>query len=366
MLTTFSNLEYLNFCPSSIWNYRLFFWNPYPHINSSTLLGLHISLIRFTDCLYILDGRFIKLQSLHVDINSISIPLSKLININQEKLPNLRSFSLYCGMATTAYDKLILPLLQRMSNLENLRLNILVYDKNQFVDGNDLKENILNHMLQLERFEFYICSDFYFYNQIDFPSKEDIQYTFKDFKSDQVICYIDYFEENQRSLCHIYSYPYILKCYNIITNNFPGGLFKYVREVELYDERPFEHEFFLQIAQSFPFIKELSIKNSKPQNKKFCKESENNKYDFMIIKYSHLTNLTLYYANDDYIEEFLIDTNICLPNNSLHLNINYEQLKRVTHNFTRDLTRINCAKLNSLCLNGDQLPMYAKDYFPQL
>jgi hypothetical protein len=55
--------------------------------------------------------------------------------------------------------------------------------------------------------------------------------------------------------CHIYSYPYEWKCYKNITNNFPGGLFKCVYEVSLFDERPFEHEFFLQIAQSFPFMK---------------------------------------------------------------------------------------------------------------
>jgi hypothetical protein len=28
-----------------------------------------------------------------------------------------------------------------------------------------------------------------------------------------------------------------------ITNNFPGGLFKFVHEIWLLDERPFEHEF---------------------------------------------------------------------------------------------------------------------------
>ncbi|CAF4574058.1 unnamed protein product [Rotaria sp. Silwood2] len=95
-------------------------------------------------------------------------------------------------------------------------------------------------------------------------------------------------------------------------------------------------------------------------------ESKNDNQDFSIIKYSYLINLTLYFAHDDYIEEFLVDTNTCLPNNTVHLNIYYEQLERVTHNFTRDITRISCAKLNSLCLNGHRLPEYAKDYFPHL
>ncbi len=43
-----------------------------------------------------------------------------------------------------------------------------------------------------------------------------------------------------------------MKYYKNIINSFPGGLFKYVREIFLFDERPFEHEFFIQIAQAFP------------------------------------------------------------------------------------------------------------------
>ncbi|CAF1646068.1 unnamed protein product [Rotaria sp. Silwood1] len=340
IFTMFSNLQYLNFCPSSLWNQRLFFYNPYPGINSSTLLELHICLKRFSDCLYILDGRFNKLHTLYVDIDFISS--SDLTNNNKEKLPDLRCFSLYCGMPTDAYNKLIVPFLQGMSNLEKLCLNVIC-ETNTFIDGNELKQNIINHVPRLERFEFYICSGIYLRNQIYLPSKEDIQHTFRDFKDDQVISYVDYFQEEPYSLC---------------------VLFTCVRKISLYDERSFEHKFFLRIAQSFPILKILSLKNSKPQNNKLYRESKNDNQDFSIIKYPYLTNLTLYFAHDDYIEEFLVDTKVCLPDNAVHLNIDYEQLNRVTHNFTRDITRINCAKLGSLCLNGRQLRNYAKDYFP--
>ena len=71
ILSIFTNLQYLNFCPSSIQNQGLFFNNPYPGINSSTLLELHIRLKSFSDCLYILDGRFNNLHTLHVDIDHI-------------------------------------------------------------------------------------------------------------------------------------------------------------------------------------------------------------------------------------------------------------------------------------------------------
>ncbi|CAF1132867.1 unnamed protein product [Adineta steineri] len=326
ILNIFSNLEYLNFCPSSMWYQGLLLNNPSPTINSSTLLELHISLASLTDCLYILDGRFNKLHTLYVDIDFISS--LRLTNNNQEKLSNLRCFSLCCGMSTDYYDELIVPFLQRMSNLEKLSLNLIVCAKSKFVDGIELKQNIINHMARLKRLEFCISSSISLRNQIYLQSKQDIQDTFKDFKDDEIISYVDYFQEKY-TRCHIYLYPEQLKYYGTLTNNFPG-------------------------------------ENSKPQNNKLCRESQNGIQDFAIINYPYLTTLTLYGAHDDYIEEFLVDTKICLPNNLLHINIYYEQLKRVTHNFTRDATRNNCAKLNSLFLNGRRYPKHAKNYFPNV
>ncbi|CAF2754633.1 unnamed protein product [Rotaria sp. Silwood2] len=93
------------------------------------------------------------------------------------------------------------------------------------------------------------------HSQIDLRSNEDIQHTFNDFQDDQIISCIDCFQEiRQYRECHIYSYPYKFKIYKNITINFQGGLYKCVREILLMDERPFEHEFFLRIAQSFPSL----------------------------------------------------------------------------------------------------------------
>ncbi|CAF1085494.1 unnamed protein product [Rotaria sordida] len=50
------------------------------------------------------------------------------------------------------------------------------------------------------------------------------------------------------------------------------GIFKYVRQVELYDQRPFQHEFFLRIAKLFPLMEELIMHNEQRQiNKQFRK-----------------------------------------------------------------------------------------------
>ncbi|CAF1050282.1 unnamed protein product [Rotaria sp. Silwood1] len=50
---------------------------------------------------------------------------------------------------------------------------------------------------------------------------------------------------DESAQCHFYSCPYTLRYYHNITNSFQGGLFKCVCEVSLFDERPFEHEFFI-------------------------------------------------------------------------------------------------------------------------
>ncbi|CAF0926588.1 unnamed protein product [Rotaria sordida] len=275
--------------------------------------------------------------------------------------PTVCSSSL-CDNVTNVYDELIVPFLHRMLNLEKLDLHLVVGLNKGFIDGNELK-TIINHMPQLNKFIFNICSTIRLPNETELRSNEDVQNTFKDFKDDQIISCVDYFQKSKYSQCHIYSYPYKITHYRNITNNFPGGLFKCVRTVELFDERPFEHEFFLRIQKSFPFMKELTIINRKPQkNKQYTKFTDDNR-DLSIIEYSHLIELNLIKAHRDYVEQFLVDTKMCLPNN-VSLYVDYFTLKKVTHNFKRDATRINCAKMNYLCTT--KVSRYSKhlyDYF---
>ncbi|CAF1218127.1 unnamed protein product [Rotaria sp. Silwood1] len=170
--------------------------------------------------------------------------------------------------------------------------------------------------------------------------------------------------EKGYSQYHIYSYPYKLKVYNNITNNFRGGLFTCVTQVSLYDERPFEHDFFLRIAQSFLFMKELTIKNQKAQNKKQFIKSNSDDQILSIIEYPNLTRLDLTNTHDDYIELFLFDRKMSLPNN-LHLCVDYQSLERVTYYFTRYITRNHCAKLAGVYFYPlNQIDENIKNYFP--
>ncbi|CAF4936759.1 unnamed protein product [Rotaria sp. Silwood1] len=338
---TFTNLQYLNFGPYLLNCYQQLSYALFPPtVFSSTLLELHVNLQDYIDCIYLLDGRFNQLHTLHVYLKFIST--RRKIN-NKEKLPKLRCFSLSCNIYTDRYDDLILPLLHRMTNLEKLELQF-VCERKTFIDGDDLKTNIIDYLLQLNTFTFNIQSISYGPNKTNLSSNEDIQQIFKDFKYNQVISCVDYFEEWKYSQCLIFSYPYKWKYYNDITNKFPGGLFKCVQTVSLLDDRPFEHEFFLQIAQSFPLLKKLNVSNRKAQKNKQCHKSANENENLSIIKYHHLTQLGLEEAHEDYIEEFLLDTKTHLPNR-VYLLADHRLLAKVTHNFERHSTRINCSKL---------------------
>ncbi|CAF2158315.1 unnamed protein product, partial [Rotaria magnacalcarata] len=110
---------------------------------------LHVNVVHFTDCIYLLDGRFNKLRILHVNIHWIAH--STLIIDDMENLPNLECFSRHYLVLTSDYDELIVRLLHRILNLVTLSLYITVYFKSTFIDGNDLKKNVSNVISCLER-----------------------------------------------------------------------------------------------------------------------------------------------------------------------------------------------------------------------
>jgi hypothetical protein len=87
IFTMFSNLQYLNFGPSSSAYHRLSFGFSHSIVFSSTLLELHIIVDSYEDCLYLLDGRFNQLHTFYVTICA-----PELIIINNEVSYSLKSF----------------------------------------------------------------------------------------------------------------------------------------------------------------------------------------------------------------------------------------------------------------------------------
>ncbi|CAF0937763.1 unnamed protein product [Adineta steineri] len=102
------------------------------------------------------------------------------------------------------------------------------------------------------------------------------------------------------------------------------------------------------IAQSFPYLTDLSIHNHEQQEQhKRLNEADENNPQLSIIEFSHLNNLRLGSSHIDYAENFLDEMNTRLPC-LIHLDISYENLEIVTENFTRDATRRSCAQLNRI------------------
>ncbi|CAF2565517.1 unnamed protein product [Rotaria sp. Silwood2] len=155
-----------------MWRQRFLFDMPSPIVTSSNLLELHIWMTHFTDLLYLLDGRFNQLHTFHVNILIIKCTSSTIHS--GEKLPNLRCFSLCSVMRIHFYDELIVPLLHRMLNLEKLDLQLELDRNKGFINGIDLKENIINYMPRLNKFTFNIRLFNRLPNQINLPSNEDI------------------------------------------------------------------------------------------------------------------------------------------------------------------------------------------------
>ena len=274
---------------------------------------------------------------------------------------------------TLLYDDLILPLLQRMINLEQLFLYLLLVRNNKdYIDGNQLDDDILIYMPRLNKFSFNI--DTYIEknnNQIVFSSNEDIQRSFKRKEYGSVSSLVEYFTNQKercchicampyqyRSRCHIYSLPYQFEDFAFLTNSFQGGILESVLSLIMTDCCSFEHNFFKLISQSFPLLKQLIIRNNEPQKEK--------QQSMTLIKFSHLIVLNIASAHTDYAEQFLVDKYCQLPH-LLNLSIGYESLARVTNNFTNDATRFTCSQLTSISINESfVLPKNFHQYFPLL
>ncbi|CAM4895206.1 unnamed protein product [Rotaria socialis] len=338
---------------------------------SSTLTSLKINVKTFDDCLYLLDGRLNYLLTLFIDVKEIVYTLGAVDNT--KKVPNLKNFSLRSFPRTDFYDDLIIPLLRRMTNLEELILNLsIIRVDSNYIDGLQLYDDILIYMPRLNKFIFSIDTSVVEKNiKIALSSNEDIQRSFMRREYGPVGSHVDIFSRENgfrghmyslpyefKSRCHIYSLPYQFKNYSYLNNDFQGGIFDNVQYLMMTDFRPFERNFFKIISQSFPLLQHLYIFNDEPQKDKQQSTTS--------IIFSHLIYLYLDSAHVDYAEQFLSDKQCHLPC-LLNLSISYESLAMVTNSFTNDATRRTSSKLTSLRLKGPFVtPENFHLYFPSL
>jgi hypothetical protein len=230
--------------------------------------------------------------------------------------------------------------------MEKLILSFCVRRRNSFIDGTYLTNEVFNYMSHLHTFIFDIVSEDTGINVHPKPCSDDIRRTFIE-NGHHADCYINYYR-NERGRCHVYSLPFTMGRIHYISSRFPGGVFINVRVLRVCDiVRPFENKFFATISRSFPLLTKLTVSNTTEQLGKPLYHLNKSKETSSFIEYSHLVELHLYYAHIDYVEQFLCRLNTSLPSLSI-LHVQYDHLTTVTKNFTRDVTRINCAEVKRI------------------
>ena len=131
--------------------------------------------------------------------------------------------------------------------------------------------------------------------------------------------------------------------YEYVSMQFPSEVFSNVRDVSLFDERPFEHSFFLRLAQSFPSLRTSSVTNEAAQLEKPRPQPCGEKKRLPVIRYRFLRQLNFLGVHDDDVEQFFFATKTFFSSGML-VRLAPDQLTRVTRDFRRDETRLNSCR----------------------
>jgi hypothetical protein len=263
------------------------------------------------------------------------------------------------------YDQIVL-LLRRMPNVEKLALNISIEGRNSVIDGTHAQDDIFNSMPQLHSFTFYICTYVEIIDSSSNFSSEDIQRTLTNIGLNNVTSMVNNVCDNMAA-CSIFSLPFQFDYLKDLGNKFPKIVFSYVTYLHVKDNDPFQHEFFVQIARSFPLLKYLAIYNVQSLlSVDLMASSSENCQLYSTIEYPHLTTLHTWCAHRDYLEQFLNETKTSMPCLTQLITL-VRNLVVVTNHFTRRETRRNCAQVKTL-ISPEVLSNFEGlyDYFPLL
>jgi hypothetical protein len=250
-------------------------------------------------------------------------------------------FSLQCDIQISLHDTNLLPLFRRMSNLEKLTLYLCLKNRDRFVDGTFLQNEILIYMPQLHSFTFYICTYINPVGLLNQLSSEDIQRTFTNIGQQHVVSIINH-PSCQEMTCSIFSIPYTFDRLEEIGHMIPNVIFNNITYLVVRDVISFNREFFIQVARAFPLVTTFRIYNMESLS---CQLTDSQSYE--IAKYPHLIYLDILCGNVDYLELILNETKTYTPCLT-KLRVVYNNLRIITNKFTREETRRNGAKIKQL------------------
>ncbi|CAF3671279.1 unnamed protein product [Rotaria sp. Silwood1] len=358
ILTYGEKLEHLNVTASSNFVYPSLSirYLPSNTFSSSTLTYLCINVQTFTDFVCLLDGHLKQLSTLIVQFYQMDTDSSVVHNLDD--IPNLKCFSLIHYGLIEECDNKIVSHLRRMINLEKLTLYLRLVFERIFIDPIYLINEFSMHMSRLHSFKFYISTKNNRNDLVRYLSNNDIKQNYVNIGYQEVSNIVQFVANTVTY--HVFTLPFQFSQLIYIGNIFPNILFTHVIDLCVHDEFPFEHEFFLRISKAFPKLKRFCVMNSRPLSYDVEKLSDNTVQPYKIVEYPHLTFLDISWANGYYVEQFLNETKTHLPRLS-KLRVRYEELRIITKDFTREITRRNCANVTRLII--ERTIVGSKDYY---
>jgi hypothetical protein len=280
-------------------------------------------------------------------------------------LANLKSLSFSSYRRLKVFDSLIHSLIRPMTRLEELSLRLFAIDGSTVIDSIYLNREVLPYLPHLRRFNVDIVSYAPSLSEVLEQNNEEIQHLSYNGKSHPLLYYTAQ-QQYQAVRSHAFSLPFVFDSIYLISSRIPGGLFTNVRCVSFSDlYGPFEHEFLVQIAISFPRLTHLTVVDFRLQEEKRIREANTTGSTASAAKFKYLTDLLLIGKYGGYAEQFLVETSTLLPRLT-NLTIDYEALFTVTETFTWDATRRNCINIEHIDLS--RAFVYSEEmclYFPR-
>ena len=142
----------------------------------------------------------------------------------------MKYFSLKTNWYTYGYDTQVVPLLNRMLNLEELTLYIsVIRTESNYIDGNQLYDEVLNNMSQLKKFIFNIHTHIINYHtEINPLSTDVIQNSFIRRRIQSFAIFADNKLINNITHTHI---EVIIRAFSRARQDLPGELCIHVEEL---------------------------------------------------------------------------------------------------------------------------------------
>ncbi|CAF3802849.1 unnamed protein product [Rotaria sordida] len=313
------------------------FFTQSPH-----LTHVSITLRQFHDCVCLLNQLGSQLHSFSVSIVHVRLDENNSISqLTSIFCPNLKYLTMTIYRNILHYEQCILPLLQRLSNVEHLTLLLTVGVKgsgpDHFIDGFDLKRDIILYMPQLRQLNFHIRS---ILRQAPHIESDTICQSFVKYEQ-SIDCALDYFN-NKYGQCQIYSLPFIGNRLDFISNRFPlfdvKNRFSNVTILLLFDDvKSFETVFFERISRALPRLQTLEVINQLEQEEKI-------KTTINIIEFHYLSLLILHDIHVNYAEQFLCQSRLpCL----VELIIRDDALSTIIDQ-NQQQAKENCSKVETL------------------